>query len=103
MKKTIFPLLFAAVASLMFAAEPYFRAAWISTVANIDFPAKAAIGNYEQQQKDLVAMLDEFQAMNLNAVVFQVRPTADALYKSELEPWSLWLTGKQGEAANYDP
>ncbi|MBQ5388676.1 MAG: family 10 glycosylhydrolase [Paludibacteraceae bacterium] len=103
MKKTIFTLLFAAAASLMFAAEPYFRAAWISTVANIDFPAKAAIGNYEQQQKDLVAMLDEFKAMNLNAIIFQVRPTADALYKSELEPWSHWLTGKQGEAATYDP
>ena len=48
-------------------------------------------------------MLDEFQAMNLNAIVFQVRPTADALYKSDLEPWSHWLTGKQGEAASYDP
>ena len=83
--------------------EPYFRATWVSTVANIDFPKKADIGNYEAQQQHLIEMLDEFQAMNLNAIVFQVRPTADALYKSDLEPWSHWLTGKQGEAASYDP
>ena len=89
--------------ALCSAAEPYLRATWVSTVANIDFPTKAAIGNYEQQKADLVAMLDEFQKMNLNTIVFQVRPTADALYKSELEPWSAWLTGKQGEAATYDP
>ena len=83
--------------------EPYFRATWVSTVANIDFPKKADIGNYEAQQQHLIEMLDEFQAMNLNAIVFQVRPTADALYKSDLEPWSHWLTGKQGEPASYDP
>ena len=75
--------------------EPYFRATWVSTVANIDFPKRADIGNCEAQQQHLTEMLDEFQAMNLNAIVFQVRPTADALYKSDLEPWSHWLTGKQ--------
>lgn len=83
--------------------EPYFRATWVSTVANIDFPKRADIGNYEAQQQHLIEMLDEFQSMNLNAIVFQVRPTADALYKSDLEPWSHWLTGKQGEVASYDP
>ena len=83
--------------------EPDFRATWVSTVANIDFPKRADIGNCEAQQQHLIEMLDEFQAMNLNAIVFQVRPTADALYKSDLEPWSHWLTGKQGEAVSYDP
>jgi len=103
MKKILLTSVFAMMVMLCTAAEPYFRAAWISTVANIDFPTKEAIGNYEQQQKDMLAMLDAFQAMHLNAIVFQVRPTADALYASELEPWSAWLTGKQGEAAPYDP
>ena len=103
MKKTLFTILLVAMASIIFAAQPYFRATWVSTVANIDFPTKAAIGNYEQQKADMIAMLDSFQAMHLNAIVFQVRPTADALYASELEPWSAWLTGKQGEAATYDP
>ena len=91
------------VVALCCATEPYFRAAWISTVANIDFPTKETIGNYDQQKKDMVALLDAFEEMHLNAIIFQVRPTSDALYKSELEPWSAWLTGKQGEAAPYDP
>ena len=103
MKKTLLTSLFVMTVAFCSAAEPYFRATWVSTVANIDFPTKAAIGNYEQQKADMIAMLDAFQDMNLNAIVFQVRPTADALYKSELEPWSHWLTGKQGEAATYDP
>ena len=103
MKKTLLTSLFVMIVALCSATEPYFRATWVSTVANIDFPTKAAIGNYEQQKADMIAMLDAFQDMNLNAIVFQVRPTADALYKSELEPWSHWLTGKQGEAATYDP
>lgn len=103
MKKTISTILFAACAVFALATEPYFRATWVSTVANIDFPTKDAIGDYEQQKKDMIAMLDSFQNMNLNAIVFQVRPTADALYQSELEPWSAWLTGKQGEPATYDP
>ena len=94
MKKTLLTSLFVMIVALCSAAEPYFRATWVSTVANIDFPNKAAIGNYEQQKADMIAMLDEFQAMNLNAIVYQVRPTADALYPSELEPWSHWLTGK---------
>ena len=103
MKKSLLTSLFVMIVVLCNATEPYFRAAWISTVANIDWPSKAAIGNYEQQKSEMIAMLDAFQAMHLNAVVFQVRPTADALYPSELEPWSHWLTGKQGQAATYDP
>ena len=103
MKKTFLTTLFAICAIFAFANEPYFRATWISTVSNIDFPRVADRGNYEAQKKHLVEMLDQLQAMNINAVVFQVRPTADALYKSKLEPWSHWLTGKQGVAATYDP
>jgi uncharacterized lipoprotein YddW (UPF0748 family) len=103
MKKTFLTTLFAICAIFAFATEPYFRATWISTVSNIDFPRVADRGNYEAQKKHLIEMLDQLQATNINAVVFQVRPTADALYKSELEPWSHWLTGKQGVAATYDP
>ena len=105
MKKTLFLLSLVTLCIMTSCAqkEPYFRAAWISTVANIDWPSKTAIGDCELQKQEMIAMLDSFQAMHLNAVVFQVRPTADALYRSDLEPWSHWLTGKQGEAATYDP
>ena len=103
MKKTILSVLLALVGVFAMAQEPYFRAAWISTVANIDFPHVDAVGDYERQKADMIATLDELAAMHINTVVFQVRPTADALYKSSFEPWSVWLSGKQGEVPTYDP
>lgn len=81
------------------------RAAWIATVANIDWPSRQAKGNTALQQEEMLFILDSLQALNINAVIFQVRPTADAFYPSDLEPWSNWLTGKQGVAPApfYDP
>jgi uncharacterized lipoprotein YddW (UPF0748 family) len=59
----------------------------------------------EQQQKEAITLLDFLQQHNFNAVILQVRPHADALYKSDLEPWSYYLTGKDGKAPDpyYDP
>ena len=81
-----------------------FRGAWIATVANIDWPSERGLST-DQQKDELVALLDRAQALGLNAVVFQVRPTADALYFSALEPWSGYLTGRQGRPPSpwYDP
>jgi uncharacterized lipoprotein YddW (UPF0748 family) len=81
-----------------------FRAAWIASVANIDWPSRPGLPP-EQQRAELVAMLDSAAALRLNAVVLQVRPAADALYPSPLEPWSEYLTGEQGRAPEpmYDP
>ena len=78
-------------------AEISFRGAWIATVANIDWPSAEAVGNTEKQQAEMLFELDSLAAIGINAIVFQVRPTADALYLSEFEPISHWLTGKQGE------
>ncbi|WP_026932929.1 glycoside hydrolase family 10 protein [Christiangramia echinicola] len=81
-----------------------FRAAWIATVANINWPSKSGLSTYQQQQEAL-KLLDFLKSHNFNAVIFQVRPQADALYQSELEPWSYFLTGEQGKAPDpyYDP
>ena len=81
-----------------------FRAAWVATVGNIDWPSKPGLST-EQQQAEAVRMLDRAAEMNLNAIVLQVRTVADALYDSKLEPWSLFLTGTQGKAPDpyYDP
>lgn len=79
-----------------------FRGVWVATVNNIDWPSKRGL-TAEQQRAEIVAILDRAQAINLNAVVFQVRPAADALYASELEPWSEYLTGTQGQSPGYDP
>ena len=80
-----------------------FRGAWIATVANIDWPTPEAVGNDSLQQAEMVWLLDSLQAIGINAIVFQVRPTADALYKSEYEPTSHWLTGTQGDSLSWDP
>jgi uncharacterized lipoprotein YddW (UPF0748 family) len=81
-----------------------FRAAWVSTVANIDWPSKANL-TPAKQQAEAIAILDRAKALNLNAIVLQVRPAADAIYPSSIEPWSEYLTGLQGLAPQpfYDP
>ncbi len=81
-----------------------FRAAWVATVANIDWPSQPGLP-VEQQKQEAIVILDKCKELNLNAVVLQVRPQADALYASELEPWSFFLTGKQGQPPEpfYDP
>ncbi len=81
-----------------------FRAAWVSTVANIDWPSRSSL-TVEKQQAEARAILDRAKALNLNAIVLQVRPSADAIYPSKLEPWSEFLTGQQGRAPLplYDP
>lgn len=80
------------------------RAAWVSTVANIDWPSRPNL-NSAQQQAEAVAILDRAKALNLNAIVLQVRPSADAIYASKIEPWSEYLAGAQGKAPQpwYDP
>ena len=82
---------------------PSFRGAWIATVANIDWPTAEAVGDTEKQQAEMIWLLDSLEAIGINAIIFQVRPTADALYYSELEPTSHWLTGKQGGTLSWDP
>ncbi|NNF04434.1 MAG: family 10 glycosylhydrolase [Rhodothermales bacterium] len=81
-----------------------FRGVWIATVANIDWPSQPGLP-VERQKADLRRLLDRVRALNMNAVVFQVRPMSDALYSSPYEPWSYYLTGMQGRAPEpfWDP
>ncbi len=85
-------------------AEREFRAAWVATVANVNWPSKPGLP-VEQQKKEAIELLNLLHDHNFNAVIFQVRPQCDALYKSDLEPWSYYLTGQQGKAPDpyYDP
>src|SRR5690606_9096533 len=77
---------------------------WIATVANIDWPSQPGLP-VVQQQAELIALLDRVVALRFNTVILQVRPMSDALYASELEPWSEYLTGEQGRPPEpfYDP
>jgi len=105
MRKYLVVILVSLSLTLFASPKREMRAAWIATVANIDWPMKSAVGNTEQQKHDMIVILDSLQACHFNAVIFQIRPTADALYHSDYEPWSSWLTGKQGKAPHpyYDP
>jgi len=81
-----------------------FRGVWVASVANIDWPSSRRLATADQQ-RELIALLDRAAALKLNAVLLQVRPAADALYASTIEPWSEYLTGAQGRAPNpyWDP
>ena len=81
-----------------------FRGVWVATVDNIDWPSSPGLTT-DQQKAELLTLLDRAKALNLNAVVLQVRPACDALYASAIEPWSPYLTGQMGVGPTpaYDP
>jgi len=81
-----------------------FRAVWIASVVNLDWPG-APGADPAVQRTELISILDAVKESGFNAVVFQIRPECDALYDSPYEPWSYWLTGVQGQAPfpYYDP
>lgn len=81
-----------------------FRGAWIASVANINWPSKKGLST-EQQKTEAIHIIDVLKENNFNAIILQVRPSADALYDSPYEPWSVFLTGTQGDSPQpyYDP
>jgi len=105
-----FSLRLSASAVILFSAaqgqpKREFRGTWVATVANLDWPSSP--GDLpDNQRSQLVALFDQLKSAGINTIVFQVRPECDALYKSALEPWSYYLTGKQGRPPsdpNFDP
>lgn len=81
-----------------------FRGVWVATVTNIDWPSKPGL-SVDQQQEELISILDQHQKNGINAIMLQIRPTADAFYAKSRELWSHWLMGKQGlaPANGFDP
>ena len=107
MKKIFFSCLFFTVflQQKMFAQYKYeFRGVWVATVGNIDFPSSKLLST-DAQKEEFIRLLDMNKRNGMNAVLVQIRPAADAFYPSEYEPWSEFLTGKQGTPPNpyYDP
>lgn len=80
------------------------RGVWVASLSNINWPSRPGLSS-ETQKQEFRNILDAAYATNLNAVLLQVRPEGDALYKSDLEPWSHWLSGRQGAPPEpfYDP
>ncbi len=81
-----------------------FRGVWIATVNNIDWPSSPDL-TVAQQKKEFLDLIGWVEKFNLNTIILQVRPAADALYNSSTEPWSWFLSGKQGKEPDpyYDP
>ena len=107
MQKKYFLLLsFITLLSFIIKAQtkPEFRGVWVATVDNIDWPSK---GNYfsDSQKTEFIKLLDMHQRNGMNAMIVQIRPATDAFYPSQYEPWSEFLTGKQGQPPipYYDP
>ncbi|MFZ3469196.1 glycoside hydrolase family 10 protein [Streptomyces sp. 4.24] len=84
------------------AVAPDFRGMWVASVQNVDWPSESGLSAAEQRA-ELIGLLDTAVARRLNAVILQVRPTADAMWPSAREPWSQWLTGEQGVDPGWDP
>lgn len=80
------------------------RAVWVATVSNIDYPSKPTL-SADVQRAEFIQLADMHKRNGMNALIVQIRPATDAFYPSSLEPWSQWLTGKQGQppVPYYDP
>lgn len=78
------------------------RAAWVASVYNLNFPSRPGLST-SAQEAEIQRIVATAAARGLNALMVQVRPEGDALYASRLEPWSRFLTGKQGADPGYDP
>ncbi len=90
-------------------AKRQLRGAWISTTLNLDWPSTETINinndkeRIERTKNELIAILDKAVDMNMNAVFLQVSPEGDAFYKSDIVPWSRYLTGTFGKDPGFDP
>lgn len=100
---TILLLIFLLAAPMLNATSPKreFRGAWLHVIGQSQYMGMSAA----KAQNYISDQLDKLQEAGINAVIFQVRPTADAMYESPLEPWTYWLTGKRGRAPEpmWDP
>ena len=104
MRKLIFVLVFIFLfgeANTQNPPKREFRGAWFPTVVNTTWKNMTT----QEIKNDIILYLDLFKSLNMNAVIFQVRPQADALFVSALEPWSRFITGTQGKAPEpfFDP
>ena len=81
-----------------------FKAVWVCSVLNLDFPSQTGLSN-DALKQEIETIVKNTAALNLNAIILQVRPSGDALYKSDLFPWSEYLSGTQGiaPADGFDP
>lgn len=98
-----FILLNAFVVTPKAAVKEDMKAVWISTVYNQDWPSVSSRNNVAKQKEEFIKILEDVKGLGMNTVILQVRPKGDALYRSNINPWSDVLTGTQGQDPGYDP
>lgn len=111
MKKIITLILFLLTITCLKASEPIkreMRGAWVATIYGLDWPSKSGTdaAAIAAQKAEMTKLLDRLKDAGINAVMFQVRTFSDAMYRSELEPWAVALTGSRGTAPSdksWDP
>ena len=99
-------LLFSLWLSTIIAQPKYeVRAVWLTTLGGLDWPKNYAHDGMgiERQKEDLIRILDQLKAINVNTVLFQTRVRATAAYPSDLEPWEGSFSGVPGKTPGYDP
>src|ERR1700759_5593311 len=101
-RAVVWCLLATALSGLSPAKAEALKAAWVASVYNINFPSRAGL-SAEAQKAEIRQIVESAAGSGLTALMVQVRPESDALYSSRLEPWSRYLTGRQGEDPGYDP
>ena len=77
----------------IFSQELEFRAVWVASVANINWPSEPGLST-DKQKEEAISIIESVKNTNMNTIILQVRPQCDALYYSEIEPWSYFLTGE---------
>ena len=82
-------------------AQDGMRGVWVATVANTDYPSRQGM-TADELKSEADTILDNIAAMGLNAVFLQVRPSADALYQSDLFPASRYVSGTAGQTPDQD-
>jgi uncharacterized lipoprotein YddW (UPF0748 family) len=105
MKKLFLTIILVLVLSIpCLAAEPEVRGVWVSTVYNLDYPSQAGISTADMMQ-EADEIIDSAAAAGMNTIILQVRPCCDAIYPSEIFPWSQYISGIQGQApeGGFDP
>lgn len=96
----VLTLLFSSAGAVQ-TAQDGMRGVWVSTVYNIDYPSAQGL-SADTLKSEADTILDNIAAMGLNTVFLQVRPSADALYPSEIFPWSRYVSGTTGQAPDGD-
>lgn len=100
----LYLVLTATLYSQSFSPKREFRAAWLATVVNLDWPSSRTL-SVANQKLEITKLLDSLKLYNVNTVIFQIRAECDAFYNSSIDPWSYWLTNSQGTPPSplYDP